>query len=140
MSNPIIPVPTLSLDGWVKSTAEKADYLISHFYLSERSQTFLYLREVASMQWIVQETQGDPSSTCKLLREEISKYFGRYFTNVTVDATFSHDPPNSGKIAIRFFVSFTDNFDKEFILSRLVNILNSKIETISKINNTGPSF
>ena len=50
-------LPSLSTDGWVFATAEKADYLISHFFVAEYSQTQLYVSHVSSFPKIIQQNQ-----------------------------------------------------------------------------------
>lgn len=140
MTTNIIPVPTLSYSGWVKSTAEKADYIFSHFYLSERSQTYIYRDKVSSLQWIIQNKQGDMTGTCQLIRETLGSYFGRYFKNVSIEVTFKEDPPNSGKVAIRMFIALIDDEGIEFNLTRIAELENSKFQKIQKLNNDGTSF
>jgi hypothetical protein len=140
MATIIVPVPTLSFSGWVKSTAEKADYVFSHFYLSERSQTALYRNQVSSLQWIIQNKQGDMTGTCQLIRETLGAYFGRYFKNVSVEVTFKEDPPNTGKVLIKMFIAFFDDEGKEFNLTRLAELENSKFAKIRKLNNEGLPF
>lgn len=138
-SENIIPVPSLSLDCWVTSTANKADYLISHFFLSEKSQTALYGNEVSSLQWIIQNTQGDLNKLTSLMRSSLSSYFSRYFKSVNVEVTTNEVTPGSNKIELRLFLSFADKDGKEFILAKLIDILDSKINSIVTINNTGAS-
>lgn len=129
-------VPTLSTDGWVRSTAEKADYLISHFFVSEYSQTHLYSGNVASFQWILKEKAGNMMDTRILLVETLTRYFSRYFSKVEVEATFSEIVANTGKYQIDLYIQFVDEEDKTFVLSRVVNVVDTKIEKILTINNT----
>lgn len=130
-----IPVPTLSEDGWVTSTEERADYLFSHFFASEYSQTAFYVGTVASFPYIIQNNQGNMTNTVVALKNTLEKYFGRYFKNVVVDATHKEEPEKSGRVAITLYVSFTDEDGKEFVLARMAEMLNSKIVNILAINN-----
>jgi hypothetical protein len=135
MTTPSV-IPALSQDGWVTSTAQKADYLISHFFLSEYSQSLLYAGNVASFQWIIQNNQGDMLKTNSTLRETLRIYFSRYFSEVVVESNYVETPENSGRVRITLYVSFKDHEGKEFVLSRLVEILDTKIEKVLKLNNT----
>jgi len=134
-----ILVPTLSLDGWVGSTAMKADYLISDFFLSEKSQTAFYGNEVASLPWIIQNYQGDVQKTTQAVRETLSTYFSRYFKDVTIDVSYAQDPPNSSEVKIKLYVSFLDDNGKEHTLTRLIDVLDAKIQKITNLNNNGPA-
>lgn len=129
-------IPSLSQDGWVISTAQKADLMISHFFLAEYSQSLLYAGNVASFQWILQDNQGNMLKTNTVLRETLRVYFSRYFTDVIVESSYTEVPENSGRVRITLYVSFKDHEGKEFVLSRLVDILNTKIEKVLKLNNT----
>lgn len=129
-------LPSLSTDGWVFATAEKADYLISHFFVAEYSQTQLYVSHVSSFPKIIQQNQGDMRNTAIDLRETLDKYFSRYFSDVQVEVTYKEVPEKSGKVQLDLFVSFVDHENKRFVLSRLVEVNNTKIEKILKINNT----
>lgn len=135
MNTPSV-IPALSQDGWVTSTAQKADYMISHFFLSEYSQSLLYTGNVASFQWIIQDNQGDMLKTNTVLRETLRVYFSRYFSEVVVESSYAEIPENSGRVRINLYVSFKDHEGKEFVLSRLVDILDTKIERVLKLNNT----
>jgi hypothetical protein len=139
MSN-IIPVPSLSLDGWVTATASKADYLISHFFLADKSQSQLYKSEVSSLQYIIQANGGDMVKTSVELRTALVAYFARYFGPATVDTSFVQDSANSSKVTISIYVSFTDPDGHEFVLARLVDLLDSKIQKITDLNNNGPTI
>lgn len=133
--NPSI-LPSLSTDGWVFATAEKADYLISHFFVAEFSQTQLYVGYVSSFPKIIQNNQGNMTRTIEDLKSTLTSYFSRYFTNVVIDVSYKEVPEKSGKVQIDLYVSFVDHENKKFVLSRLVDINNTKIERILKINNT----
>ena len=129
------PVPTLSEDGWVTSTEERADYLFSHFFVSEFSQTSLYVGNVASFPHIIQNNQGNMLETVTQLKQILTLYFSRYFSKVIVEANYVEDPPKSGQVRINLYVSFTDETGKEFVLSRVAELMNSKITNILTINN-----
>lgn len=128
-------VPTLSEDGWVKSTEERADYLFSHFFVSEYSQTALYTGAVSSFPYIIQKNQGDMINTVSDLRTALQIYFSRYFTNVKSEAVHTEDPPKSGKYRINLHVSFTDEDGKDFALARVAEVLDSKLVKVLAINN-----
>lgn len=130
-----IVVPTLSLDGWVKSTAEKADYLMAHFFEAEYSQTQFYRNSVASFPWIIQNNQGDMPKTTRALQETLTLYFSRYFSQVVVQSSYKSITENSSQIQLNIYVSFVDHDNKEFSLARLVDVVDSKLSRVLTINN-----
>ena len=130
-------LPTLSPEGWVQSTAEQADYLISHFFASEYSQSHLYNSNVSSFQYIIQNAQGDMSKTVTDLKTTLSIYYSRYFTDVVVEASYEQLPVDSSKVNITLYISFIDKSGKEFILGKTLELINSKISKIIDINNNG---
>lgn len=137
MSNNIL-LPSLSPDGWVQSTAEQADYLISHFFEAEYSQTHIYEGYVSSFPWLIRQYQSDMTGLTSATMDTLSRYFGAYFDNVQVDCAVNEIIPASSQINLSIYVAFTDKNGKDFILSRALDILNSKIAKVIALNNNGP--
>lgn len=132
------PVPTLSEDGWVgadTNSALKADYLLSHFFLSEYSQTHFFAGEVASLPWILQNNQNDMSGTVSACRQTLEKYLKRYYSNVDVEVTQEAESGSTTRVALRFYIAATDQDGKVFNFARLVNVLDAKILQITALNN-----
>lgn len=136
----IIPVPTLSLDGWVKDSLTKADYLMAHFFESEQSQTAFYTGQVASLQGIIQANGNDMSKTADAIRETLTEYFSRYFPRVQCGCSYRADPPNSSSYVMEIDLSFADVDGKQYGIERVFTLLNSKFEIIKSLNNSGQSF
>lgn len=130
-------VPTLSLDGWVGSTQEAADYLFSHFFLSEVSQTECYPTYVTSFPELIERNNGDMSKTRSDTEAALRFYFSNYFYDVETECTIEDVTPGSSNTAIRIFVEFKDANGNTFNLARLGTIENSKIVQIVDLNNTG---
>ena len=129
--------PSLSEDGWITSSQQQGDYLFAQFFASDYSQTQLYLGEVASMAWVIQETQGDVSRTCMLLRDTLQKYFQRYFPRTTVEVNEIQSDPPTSSASLRIYLSYTDQEGTEYIIGRLIELMDSKVSKIVKLNNTG---
>lgn len=128
-------MPSLSTEGWITSTPSIADALISHFFVSEYSQTLLYPGQVASFPWIIQNNQNDMVSTVRQMKAVLLAYFSRYFTDVVIDLTQKEVPPDSGRVQLDLFMKFKDADSKEFVLARVVEVVESKINRVLKINN-----
>lgn len=132
-------VPSLSDDGWVSSTALRANYLLTHFFLSEYSQTSLYPNQITSLPYIIQQNQGDITNTATAIRSALTGYFTKYFNDVSVQTDFVNSSTNSAKTTIRIFLTFSDETGASFNLGKLVNVENSKVVNFANINNSGPA-
>jgi hypothetical protein len=129
--------PSLSEDGWVDNSITKADNLLSDWFVSDFSQTYLYTGAVSSLPWLIQDNNGDLVSTAKAARTNLNYYFSQYFNSVVVEtsASSSTDSPSKGNLSI--YVKFTDSNGKEFIVGKMLSIANMKITDIININNEG---
>jgi hypothetical protein len=134
-----IPVPMLSAAGWVRSPSEKADALISHAYLSDKSQTALYGDNVMSVQQIIERYSHDTTGLAQALRIEFERYFSRFYESASVDITAEDPQDGSGKITLRLYCVVTEGA-KKYSFGKLLLIKNSKIEEIIAINNTEPAI
>jgi hypothetical protein len=130
-------LPLLSEDAWVSDAKQKADYLMAHFFLSDYSQTQLYLGQVSSMPWIIQATQGDMLQTVLQLRQALQTYFGRYFDDVIADVADS-TPTNSSVAEIVIYISFKDpETGLTHTLNEVLRERNGVFSKVASINNTG---
>ena len=127
--------PSLSEDGWVTSPDKTADYLLSCFIVSDYSQTYLYTGHVASLPWILQETQGDMTRTLSEVRLTLKTYFTRFFSGVNVDVTEVPNLENPAKAQISIYVKFNDKAGKEHILGKLLQLSDTIVDSVVTLNN-----
>jgi len=132
-----IVVPALSEDGWVDYPAKQADYIFGHFFLSDYSQTYLYKNQVSSFAQVMQEHQGDVSKIARQLESTLRIYFLRYFSKVEVECDAIQDPDNPNKFIVRIYLTYTGTDGIEHNLGKMVNVLNSKIESVIALSNYG---
>lgn len=130
-------VPSLSEDGWVNSPDLMGDYLLSHFFVADYSQTQLYNGSVTSLPFLLQKYQGDMQGLLSAIEVTLNTYLGRYFQTVTVNATQYPNPTNSGSLAVNLFVSYVGSDGATYTLSKLIQTVNSKIQSIINLNNNG---
>ena len=133
MSNP--PVPSLSTDGWVTDTAIKCDYLLSHFFLSEYSRSYVSYGNVASFPYLLQKNKDSMDNLENDTRNTLEKYFGAYFNSVNVEVFLKHI--EGSKYSITIGLNVTDDNGKVFEISRVATLENAKIIKISNLNNYG---
>ncbi len=128
-------VPSLSEDGWVDSPELMGDYVLSHFFVSDYSQTHLYKNSVSSLPYLVQKYQGDINGLLSSVQSTLQIYLSRYFTGVIVEANPVPNPTNSNKIGFSIYVSYVGNDGNTYTLERLIHTNNSKILEIINTNN-----
>lgn len=130
-------LPTLSSDDWVEGTEKKADYLLAHFFESDYSQTSLYLGRISSLSWVIQEGNNDMNRTLSLLRATINDYLSRYFESVETEVSINQDNQPSSYVFLNLYIGFTDSDGNEYTLSRLLKLLDGKLNQVIKNNNQG---
>lgn len=134
-----IPVPTLSAQGWVRSSAEKADAILSHFYVSDKRQTSLYGDNVSNIQDIVQRCGHDIVALTQQLRMELSTYLSRYYDTANVDVRaqeITEAGIETGTYTLGVYCLVTED-GKQFSFGKLLQISNSKLEKVFSLNNDG---
>lgn len=133
-----IPVPTLSSAGWVTDPAGKADYLLSHFYETDKQQSYLYVDSTTSLQAIIERYGHDVATLCDQLRRALNQYLLRYYPSVLVDvsADTSEINNNSGQYTLRVYCQATETDGKSYSFGRLVLGTSSKFERVMDLNNT----
>lgn len=127
--------PSLSEDAWVDSPIKIADNLFSCFFTSEFSQSYIYQGHITSFPYILQDNQGDITSTINAVRSELSIYFSRYFNNVVVEVIDKTDINAPNKVAIAIYVSFDGNDGINYSLGKMAESADLKVTKIINISN-----
>lgn len=127
--------PTLGGDGWVKATVKTADYILSHFFLAEYSQTSEFTGLVSSFPWIMAKNQRDIDGMKRDTRTALSREFSYQFDNVTVEVTDMEEEDSINLHALTIFLEFTDSTGKVHNLSRMVRHNFNKVTEIIDLNN-----
>jgi hypothetical protein len=128
-------MPSLSTDGWVTGSLKTADYLFSHFFASDHSQSYTFPEGVTSFSYILHTNQGDIPATIRSLESVLSKYFSRFFENVTVEVDDSLTAAGSSSVSLSLFINFTDTVGTTYTLGKMVEYTNTTISKIISINN-----
>jgi len=128
-------LPTLSTDGWVDSSLKTADYLFSHFFASDYSQSYTFIGSVSSFAHILHVNQGSISSTIRELQSSLSDYFGKYFTNVVVEIDDTATVEGSSSVTLNLFLNFTDKTGTTYSLGKMIEYTNTTINRIITLNN-----
>lgn len=130
-----IVVPSLSEDGWVDADGRQAEYLFSHVFLSDYSQTYIYDDQVTSLAWIIAMHDGDPLMISNTTQSRLETYFSRHFNNVVVETSIVTDPDDGNKYTLRIYLSFTGKDGVDYSLARLAFVENSLIKKVTDLSN-----
>lgn len=129
-------VATLSLAGYLKTPAEKADTLMAHSQASDKSQTALYGDNVASLAWLFERYSSDLGKLCEEIKNMYQALFNRHFDSADVDATLDPTGTDENRLTLRLYISFTQDA-KAYSVGRLLYGLNGKYEKMVKVKEFG---
>ncbi len=134
MSDQITPVPTLSTLGYITDAVKKFDFLLSHFFLSDYNQTYLYKGHVTSLTRIIENSGNHIESTILGLTNGLKDYLKRYYLDADVKVT----TPDTEVSNIELTISITvTEAGSSYTFMRLLEAVDGKMQKIVKINNTG---
>jgi len=133
----VTKVPTMSTSGWVESISEKADRLMSYYFVSDFSQTHLYPNEICSLPYQIQQAGHDRQALQRLMSDNLQRYLGRYFESADISVrTDDINPLDPNRTQVTVNINVVENGER-YNLGRLINVVNSKIAEIIDINNFG---
>ncbi len=133
---PVNAVPTLSTFGYTSNVAEKIDFLLAHFCYSDKLQTTIYGKNVASLQWIIQEKVDSMIDTVNLIRTTLKEYFTRYFESATIDTNYTVEDPDQSQSKVLITVNITvvqDNI--EYQVDKVLRVLDGRFKEFVQTNN-----
>lgn len=133
----ITTLPTLSADSYVTDTEHMCDYLLSHIYLTNYSQSELFYGDITSIAKIIHDNNNNLSSTINELSKALNTYFTRYFPIAIVEVVqkASNATSGSGMVELELYINVTDSSGMEYNLARLFNINNGKLLSVTKVIN-----
>jgi hypothetical protein len=132
----VIPVPTLSTQGWVTDLSGKIDMLLAHYISSDAEQSNTFKGNISNLQFIVETYSGDPLGTSDAIARSVQNYLGRYYQNVMADAKYSLTNEKESQTTVKITLSL--NFTEEgvqYTANRLLTYFNGKFQSIVEANN-----
>lgn len=131
-----VSLPTLGTSGWVKDVATKADYVLSCFLSTNRSQSVLHREENTSLQYLLKKFANDmvglETELLRVLNNKLQVAFGES-ARAIVEIIPIEDKPD--QFSIRFLGIVYDDKHKEYTVAKLVQFQDSRILNIANINN-----
>jgi hypothetical protein len=125
-------IPTLSQDGWVDTPLKAADYLFSHLFLSDYSQTYIYYPHVSSIPYILFRNQTSITELARDLKNTIELYFSQHFDGVNCEVLDTSGDGTSGSVTI--YLELRDG-ETTFTLGKVMEYTDSKIKSVIDYNN-----
>lgn len=135
----IIPVPTLSEQGYVYSTGDKLDRLLSYYLLTDANQSEIFKDVVVSYQHLIAQHQHQPNVLCGEVEKQLEQYLNRYFNVATVEVTFKDlkEGINDGPYEVVIDAIAGDTIDDQQRLYKNVRMEDGILTAVFTYNNTG---
>ena len=125
-------IPTLSPDGWVQTASLKLDYLLSHFFLSEYSASYLHYGQITSLPWIIATYNQDATRMAKECESTLESYLSSYYDKVKVRVNVKESETGKAKMILQIAVKTKDGIG--VTREDLAEIEGSRILKIARIN------
>ena len=131
----IIPAPTLDETGWATAPTDKADAVLSDAFEANASQTYLYKGRITSIQKVIEQSANDMIALVNNLKNALEVYLNRYYLNSSVDVSYKTALEDESNITITIYCIVTEQDNTQYSLGRLLEVADSKITKIMRINN-----
>lgn len=129
-----ITAPTLSPQGWIIDPSGKIDSLLSWFYETMGSQSYLYKGSVSSLQLLLQKYGSDAGNFTIELQRSLELYLSRYYDLAVVTTTNTALTDSETDIEITIHCLVTENGITHSV-GDLLKITNSKVTAVSRLIN-----
>lgn len=129
-----VPVPTLSTDGWLQTTASRCDALFADFVAAAHSQYPLDKID-ASLPWLIARHQDDPRGLEEAVTRTLTSYYENYFPAVTTTCSLRDNPADATRYDLYINLTVTDETGSSFTLGKIASVGENRVISIAKENN-----
>ena len=88
-------VPTLTASGWVNSIAESVDYLLSYYFTTYKSQSYLHKDSLVSLQYTIEKYGNNQFNLTDKIRSDLENMLNKYFVITSIDVKVKTDGLNN---------------------------------------------
>lgn len=136
---PVIPVPTLSTQGWVTDPSTKFDKLLADFFLADHNQTYLYKGNVKSLQGLIEKHGTSIQGLIEELNMTLKIYLERYYDIVEVSVLPANDMylDPVGRMELKISIGVNDR-GTQAQFGRLLQAKDGAMQRISNLNDGIP--
>ena len=131
-----ISVPTLTASGWVSSIAESVDYLLSYYFTTYKSQSYIHKDSLVSLQYTIEKYGNDHFNLTDKIRSDLEYMLNKYFVITSVDVKVKTDGLNNS--TERYEIYITVNIYRDGIhhsVGYLTTLVDSKLLKFVRLNN-----
>ena len=130
------PVPVLGTQGFATDSVTKFSMLMSHLYLADAKQSYLYAGQVTTLAEILERSGGDQQLICNNLKTSLGAYFSRYYDSATVTASVLNPDDASGALTIQLVIKVFDQ-GQDLTQAWRFDATNNVISNVLSVNNYG---
>ena len=136
--NNVIPVPTLSTLGFIYDSTNKFDKLLSHAFVADYNQTYLYPSNITSLPKLIESAGNNLTNLEISIKGGLYAYFNRYYSTVDLAVSIlpESDNPTSSNVIFQLTISFVEN-NVPITLNRSKITPLSTLSNIINLNNNG---
>lgn len=130
-------LPTFSPAGWVTNPYEKVDYMLSHFFETQRSQTHFHSNAVTSYQFLIADAKsmGELKTSIEM---RFADFLKSQFTNVELEVKIDGAFGDKDNSELTITISCTFEADgKRLSIAHAVDALGTQVKRIYRLNETG---
>lgn len=127
-------IPTLGLDGWVNEPEKVADYIISCFLTTNKSQSNLFRNKSDSFQYLLAEFTNDIPGLERRLEELLTEKLRKSFTEQAYAIVKIEPIEGKPDQYIINFEGYIYSDGKEHIVGKVVQTDKSRVIKINEIN------
>jgi hypothetical protein len=128
-------IPSLSEEGWVKTSKDVLSYNLAHYILSDAAQSIAFHGNIINLPETYHLHINDPMGLASAIKTDLERLLGRYFISVDVTTDIKEINPKNYAILIYAAVIDDDNIKHE--LTRVTETNTSGVRKILEMNNYG---
>lgn len=122
--------------GFLSNPKEALDLLVTHFFLTNASQTSVYRGSIETAQSILQKYANDVPQAASEMTEAMNRLLRKYFDDASIVIEHRLYDPTTSNSVVQFTISgvITDN-NINYQLNKLVETRNGTFQKFVEINN-----
>lgn len=131
-----IYVPTLTASGWVNSIAESVDYLLSYYFTTYKSQSYIHKDYINSLQYTIEKYGNNEFNLVDRIKSDLETMLNRYFVVTNIDVTIKNTGDNNSSERYELYISI--NIYRDGIhhsVGYLTTLVDSKLLKFVRLNN-----
>ena len=121
--------------GRIDGAAEKLDYLFAAYFVSEQSQSNLYLGRVISLPFQIQAYAQDPVQLRQVMSSTLQSYLDPYFDQTDVRISVEDTVGDEGRLTVRVDATVVQDGATYSVGHAIQALASGKLVEIMKINN-----